>query len=77
MPTSINVWATQNILCSSGLGVIYCICIESLHLLELEDCHCCGFLVTLGDCRHLDGFEIAAPSSTAWRMCGGSGGEDL
>ena len=33
-------------------------CIRDLHLVVLENLCDWGFLVTLGDCHHLDGLEV-------------------
>jgi hypothetical protein len=40
--------------------------LEWLHLVALEDCCVCGFLVTLGGCRHLDGLKQWWKSDICW-----------
>ena len=40
--------------------------LEWLHLVALGDRSSCGFLVTLGGCRHLDGLEQRRSFGTSW-----------
>jgi len=40
--------------------------LEWLHLVALWDRFGCGFLVTLGGCRHLDGLEQRRSIGTSW-----------
>ena len=40
--------------------------LEWLHLVALGDRSSCGFLVTLGGCRHLDGLEQRRRIGTSW-----------
>ena len=60
--------------------------LEWLHLVALGDRFGCGFLVTLGGCRHLDGLEqrrrigtswwlFVAISRWLWEVCAYLGGE--
>jgi len=40
--------------------------LEWLHLVALGDRSCCGFLVTLGGCHHLDGLEQRRSIGMSW-----------
>lgn len=49
------------------------LCIKSLHLVALENCCCCRFLITLDGCGHLDDLVLVVirqvPMVIMQRLC--------